>query len=53
MLMNNPQIKAAYSQIQANGGDGQAAFYSAARAKGLSEDQIQSGLNELSKMFQV
>ena len=53
MVMNNPKLKAAYNQIQASGGDGKAAFFSAARAKGLSDDQIQNGLNELSQMFKV
>lgn len=53
MAMNNPGIKAAYSQIQANGGDGQAAFFNAARQKGLSDEQIQNGLNELRQMFQL
>ena len=52
MAMNNPQIKAAYDLVQSNGGDGQAVFYAAARQKGLTDEQIQNGLNSLCQMFQ-
>ncbi len=53
MAMSNPAVKAAYDQIQKNGGDGKTAFLNAAKAKGLTDEQIQNGLNELSKMFQI
>jgi hypothetical protein len=52
-MENNPQVKAAYDQIQANGGDGRAAFLTAARGRGLTDEQIQNGLNELKQMFKV
>ena len=52
LAQSNPQVRAAYSQIMANGGDPKTVFYSAAKAKGLTDEQIQNGLNELQQMFQ-
>ena len=50
MATSNPQIQAAYQTISAakNPKD---TFYAAARAKGLSDEQIQNGLKQMSEMF--
>ncbi len=50
MAMNNPQVRSAYQTIFA-AKDPQAAFYAAARAKGLTDEQIQNGLNSLMQSF--
>ena len=50
MAMSNPQVQAAYQTISA-AKDPQAAFYAAARAKGLTDEQIQNGLKDLVTQF--
>lgn len=48
MLMNNPQFKQAADTISNQyGGDGKAAFYDAARAKGMNDQQIEEFLKAL------
>lgn len=49
--MSNPQVQSAYQMMSA-AKDPKAAFYAAARAKGLSDEQIQNGLEMLAKQFQ-
>lgn len=48
MLMNNPQFKQAADTINNQyNGDGRAAFYDAARAKGMNDQQIEEFLKAL------
>ena len=48
MLMNNPQLKQTADIINNQyGGDGKAAFYAAARAKGMNDQQIEEFLKAL------
>ena len=51
MALNNPQVQAAYQTMSA-AKDPKAAFYAAARAKGLTDEQIQNGLETIAKQFQ-
>lgn len=47
MLASNPKIKQAQDLINQYGGDGRAAFYAAARQKGMTDQQIAEFLNTL------
>ena len=49
LLMSNPQLKQMNDLVKNSyNGDGQAAFYDAARAKGMNDEQIKEFLNTLS-----
>ena len=50
MAMNNPQLQTAF-QTMSTAKDPKEAFYAAARAKGLSDEQIQNGLASLAAEF--
>ena len=50
MAMSNPQIQAAYQTILA-AKDPQTAFVQAAKAKGLTDEQIQNGIKNLQMQF--
>ena len=50
MAMSNPQVQSAYQMMSA-AKDPQAAFYAAAKAKGLTDEQIQNGLQNLMQQF--
>ena len=48
LMLTNPQIKQAAEMISSQyNGDGQAAFYAAARAKGMSDQQIEEFLKAI------
>jgi hypothetical protein len=48
--MTNPQLQSAFQTISA-AKDPKAAFFEAARAKGLTDEQIQNGLASLQQQF--
>ena len=51
MALNNPQVQAAY-QTMSSAKDPKEMFYATARAKGLTDEQIQNGLETIAKQFQ-
>ena len=50
MAMSNPQLQTAF-QTMSTAKDPKEAFYAAARAKGLTDEQIQNGLTALQQQF--
>lgn len=44
---NNPQLQKVYSQSLAMNGDPKAAFYSMAKSKGMTEEQIKEFLDNI------
>lgn len=47
VAQNNPQLKSVYDQALAMNGDPKAAFYSVAKSRGMTEEQIQEFLNNI------
>ena len=50
MAMSNPQLQSAY-QMMSQAKDPQTAFVQAAKAKGLTDEQIQNGIKNLQMQF--
>lgn len=51
LMQQNPEFAKAVRSVVQNGYDGKATFYEAARAKGMSDDQINNFLSQVKMLI--